>query len=298
MSEHIAPQVEDPATVAGIGQVKGASRVGPTLRLAVGGTIVALLVLAAVFADWIAPHDPAQQNILARLARPGSEIDGVRYILGADELGRDILSRIIHGSRVSLIVGIGAVAVQSVLGVTLGLIAGYYRRVGGAIMRVADIAMAVPFFVLTLAIIAVLGPGITNLIIVLGIAGWVTYARVVRSEVLSISRREYVEAARVLGVRDAWILVRHILPNVLSSVTVLVTLEIPHMIIAEASLSFLGLGVQPPIASWGGMVASARDYITVAWWGATFPGLAILVTVLGMNLLGDWVRDRLDPGSR
>ena len=276
----------------------GVATLGRTLRLVVGGSIVVVLILAAIFADWIAPYDPAGQNILARLASPGTELDGVYYSLGADELGRDILSRIIHGARISLIVGLGAVAVQTVIGVVLGLVAGYYRRADAVIMRVADVAMAVPFFVLTLAIIAVLGPGIMNLIIVLGVAGWVTYARVVRSEVLTVARREYVDAARVLGVRDSLILARHVLPNVLSSVLVIVSLEIPHMIISEASLSFLGLGVQPPTASWGGMVASSRDYITIAWWGSTFPGLAILITVLGMNLLGDWVRDKFDPRSR
>lgn len=256
------------------------------------------MIVTAVLAPLLAPYSPDAQDITRRFAPPLSAPDGQLLLLGADALGRDILSRIIFGSQISLIVGIGAVLVQGGLGVFLGLLAGYYPRLDNVIMRVADVQLGVPFFVLALAVIAVLGPGLNNIILVLGVTGWVLYARVVRGEVLSIRRREYIEAARVIGSADARILVRHILPNVTSSIIVIATLEVARMIIAEASLSFLGLGVQPPTPTWGGMVADGRNYVAVAWWVSTFPGLAILLTVLGINLLGDWLRDTLDPNLR
>jgi peptide/nickel transport system permease protein len=256
------------------------------------------VIVMAVFAPLLAPYDPNHQNISRRFAPPMSAPGGDLLLLGADALGRDILSRIIFGAQISLIVGIGAVLVQGGLGVLLGLLAGYYRRLDNLIMRVADVQLGIPFFVLALAVIAVLGPGLTNIIIVLGLTGWVIYARVVRGEVLSVRRRDYVDAARIVGVPDWRIIARHILPNVSSSIIVIATLEVARMIIAEASLSFLGLGVQPPTPTWGGMVADGRNYISVSWWVSTFPGLAILVTALGINLLGDWLRDTLDPGLR
>ncbi len=271
---------------------------GSLLRVALGASIVGAVIVTAVLAPLLAPYSPDAQDITRRFAPPLSAPDGQLLLLGADALGRDILSRIIFGSQISLIVGIGAVLVQGGLGVFLGLLAGYYPRLDNVIMRVADVQLGVPFFVLALAVIAVLGPGLNNIILVLGVTGWVLYARVVRGEVLSIRRREYIEAARVIGSADARILVRHILPNVTSSIIVIATLEVARMIIAEASLSFLGLGVQPPTPTWGGMVADGRNYVAVAWWVSTFPGLAILLTVLGINLLGDWLRDTLDPNLR
>lgn len=290
------PRADDGA--AAVGEVRRPSRIGSTVRLVVGGAIVLAVVVAALLAPFVAPMDPTVQDVRLRFTAPGETVDGVRYVLGTDELGRDVLSRIVYGSRISLLVGVGAVALQCVVGVTLGLLAGYYRRLDSAIMRVVDVQLAVPFLVLALAIIAVLGPSLRNLIIVLALSGWVDYARIVRGETLSLRSREYVEAARVIGVGGPKIIVRHILPNVLGTVIVIATLEVPRMIISEAALSFLGLGVQPPTPTWGGMVAGARSYLSVAWWVATFPGLAIMVTVLGMNLLGDWVRDRFDAARR
>jgi len=221
------------------------------------------------------------------------------HLLGTDDFGRDVLSRLIFGSRISLLVGFSSVLVQLGVGGSLGLTAGYYRgRADQIIMRIADIQLAVPFLVLALAVVAVLGPSLWNVILVLGVTGWVSYGRVLRGQVLAVREQQYVEAARALGAPDLRILLTHILPNVTNSVIVIASLEVARMIIAEASLSFLGLGVQPPTPTWGGMVAQGRNFITVAWWIATFPGLAIFLTVLGINLFGDWLRDLLDPTAR
>ena len=250
-----------------------------------------LVALVAVLANLVAPYSPVETDVVHRLIPPG----GPGHLLGTDQLGRDIFSRIVFGARTSLLVGLASVAIQSTIGMLCGLCAGYYRRVDNVLMRLADIQLAIPFLILALSVIAVLGPGLQNVIVVLGITGWVSYARVIRGEVLAIREREFVEAARALGAASPRIIFRHILPNVLAAGMVIGTLQTATVITAEASLSYLGLGVQPPTPAWGLMVADGRDLIAIAWWVATLPGLAILTTVMAINLLGDWLRDVLDP---
>ncbi len=263
----------------------------------VGLVVLVLVVLSAVTAPLIAPQDPGAQDILNRLVPPLN--DGSGHVLGSDHLGRDMLSRLIYGSRVSLIVGATSVLIAGVVGVLLGLLSGYYGgRVDSVISWLANVQLSFPFILLVIALVAVVGAGLMNVIIVLGFASWVIYQRVVRGEVLAIREREYIEAARVSGARDGRILVRHILPNLLTPLIVIATLQVAQMIIAESALSFLGLGVQPGIPSWGSMLADGRNYLTVAWWVATLPGLAIVMTVLAINVLGDWLRDELDPRLR
>lgn len=262
-----------------------------------GLVVIAGTATAALLAPWLAPADPTRTHLLDRLTPPAWVAGGsTRYLLGSDTLGRDVLSRLLYGARVSLLVGFAAVAVAGVLGVTLGLLAGYY---GGGLddllMRLGDVQLAFPILVLAIAVLAVLGASLGNVILVLGVSGWVTYARLARGETLSLKEREFVVAARALGAPDRVILGRHILPNVLPPIVVVATFSVARMIIAEASLSFLGLGVPPPTPSWGAMLDEGRNYITTAWWLALFPGLAILFLVLGVNLVGDWVRDALDP---
>ena len=267
-------------------------------RTALFGLIVVLAVLvAAVFAPLVSPFDPLAQDIGQRLKEPGwQDAQGHIHPLGTDHLGRDILSRIIHGSRIALSVGLAAVAISGVLGMAVGLVSGYFGgRVDDFFMRLADIQLAFPFILLAIAVIGVLGPSLRNIIIVIGVSSWVVYARVVRGEVLSIREREFVQAAVALGSRDYRVLVRHVLPNAFTPWLVVATLDMARVIVIESALSFLGLGVQPPTPTWGGMLADGRVYLSTAWWLATFPGLAILVTVLGINLLGDGLRDTLDP---
>lgn len=264
-----------------------------------GAIIVLIMIASALFAEHISPHNPLTQSIRQRLMGPVWMTDNSTYLLGTDSLGRDLLSRIIYGTRISLIIGLSAVVVSGVVGVALGLLAGYFQgRLETVIMRLADVQLAVPTLVLALAVIAVLGPSLRNLIIVLGVTGWVAYARIVRGEVLSVREREFVEAARATGASHARIILRHILPNVTASIIVVSTLRVATVILAEATLSFLGVGVQPPTPTWGGMVSEGRNYITSAWWVSAFPGIAIAVAVLGINLLGDWLRDVLDPRLR
>ncbi|MCL4459705.1 MAG: ABC transporter permease [Chloroflexi bacterium] len=261
-----------------------------------GLTIVLVVIASALLAGYLAPHDPTAQNLSKRLLPPFWMSGNMEYLLGTDPLGRDILSRIIYGSRISLLVGLCSVAISGTIGVFLGLLSGYYGgRADSFIMRLADIQLGVPFLVLAIAVVAMLQPGLRNIIIVLGLTGWVLYGRIVRGEVLSVKEREFVEAARAIGAQNHRIIRLHILPNVSTSIIVVGTLQVAHMIIAEASLSFLGLGVQPPTPTWGGMVADGRDYLALAWWVSTVPGVAIFLTVLGINLLGDWLRDSLDP---
>jgi len=267
-------------------------------RTALFGLIVVLAVVAAaVFASLISPFDPLAQDIGQRLKEPGwQDAQGRIHPLGTDHLGRDILSRIIHGSRIALSVGLAAVAISGVLGMAIGLVAGYFGgRVDDFFMRLADIQLAFPFILLAIAVIGVLGPSLRNIIIVIGVSSWVVYARVVRGEVLSIREREFVQAAVALGSRDWRILARHVLPNAFTPWLVVATLDMARVILLESALCFLGVGVQPPTPTWGGMLADGRVYLSTALWLATFPGLAILVTVLGINLLGDGLRDTLDP---
>ncbi|OGK85096.1 MAG: peptide ABC transporter permease [Candidatus Rokubacteria bacterium GWC2_70_16] len=262
-----------------------------------GFVVVGIVCLTAVLAPLVSPFDPLAQDIGQRLREPGwQDAQGRLHPLGTDHLGRDILARVIHGSRVALLVGLAAVLISGLLGMAIGLLSGYFGgRVDDFFMRLADIQLAFPFILLAIAVIGVLGPSLQNIIIVIGVSSWVVYARVVRGEVLSIREREFVQAAIALGSRDGRILVRHVLPNAFTPWLVVATLDMARVIVIESALSFLGLGVQPPTPTWGGMLADGRVYLSTAWWLATFPGLAILVTVLGINLFGDGLRDTLDP---
>jgi peptide/nickel transport system permease protein len=265
---------------------------------AVAGLIViAATVAVAVFAPVLSPADPTKNQLLDRLTPPMWSAGGTaRHPLGTDTLGRDVTSRLLYGARVSLVVGLSAVAIAGVVGVALGLVAGYYRGwLDDVLMRVGDVQLAFPVLVLAIALLAVVGASLLNVVLVLGVTGWVTYARIVRGETLSLNAREFVEAARAMGAPDGHVIWRHIVPNVLPPVTVVATFSVARVVIAEASLSFLGLGIPPPAPSWGAMLDEGRNYITTGWWLALFPGLAILLLVLGINLVGDWLRDALDP---
>jgi len=263
----------------------------------VGFVLVVLLIAVAILAPLISPHDPQKQNIVYRL-KPPFWIEGgtMEYPLGTDSVGRDILSRVIYGSRISLFVGLVATAFSGLLGVTLGLVAGFLGGAGDSVIsRVGDVQQAIPFLVLAIAVAAMLGPGLFNLILVLVITTWVTFFRVVRGEVLSVREEQYVLSARCIGCSNMRIVLRYILPNVTASIIVIATLLVANMIIFEASLSFLGLGVPSNIPTWGRIVADGREYVASEWWIALWPGLAILITVMGINLLGDWLREELDP---
>ena len=262
-----------------------------------GLAVVAIVLVTALSAPVISPFDPLEQDIGQRLKEPGwVDPQGRVHLLGTDHLGRDILARIVYGSRIALVVGLSAVIISGILGMAIGLIAGYFGgRVDDFFMRLADIQLAFPFILLAIAVIGVLGPSLGNIIVVIGVSSWVVYARVVRGEVLSIREREFVQAAVALGSQDGRILLRHVLPNAFTPWLVVATLDMARVIVTESALSFLGLGVQPPTPTWGGMLADGRVYLSTAWWLATFPGLAILITVLGINLFGDGLRDTLDP---
>jgi peptide/nickel transport system permease protein len=258
------------------------------------------LVVTALLSPHVAPHNPIRERLIDRLLPPAWEESGEwRYLLGTDHLGRDIVSRILYGSRVSLVVGFAAVSVGGVLGIALGVASGLLGgRTDEAIMAVADMQLAFPTILLAIAIIAVLGPSFTNLVVVIGISGWVTYARIARGQVLSIREKEFVEASRAQGGSRWRIVWRHILPNILSPLIVVATLDLARTIILESTLSFLGLGIQPPTPSWGGMLSDGREYLLSAWWIATFPGVALMLTALSFNRLGDWLRDLTDPRLR
>jgi peptide/nickel transport system permease protein len=265
--------------------------------LAVLGALSAGIVLLAVAAPWVAPRSPVKVETASRLKAPGTAYrDGTVALLGTDQVGRDVLSRIVYGARVSLTIGFAAVVVAGTLGLLVGLVSGYYAGVlDTLVMRLADIQLGFPGIVLAIAITAVLGPSVENLVISLGLTRWVAYARLTRSVVLSLREREFVESARALGASDLAIVRRHIFPAVTTTLLILATIELGRVIVAEASLSFLGLGIEPPAPSWGGMVADGRQYLFGAWWVSTFPGLAIGMTTLVFGLAGDRLRDRLDP---
>jgi peptide/nickel transport system permease protein len=265
---------------------------------ALAGTLILLTVIgAAVFAPWIAPHDPTRQSLLRRFTPPvWADAGKSAHVLGTDQVGRDILSRIIHGARVSLLVGVAAVAVSLTVGVTLGLLSGFFHgRVDTVIMTVVDVTLSFPQLLLALAFVAALGPSLTTIIVVLGLTGWERYTRVVRAEVLALREKDFVEAARAMGGSSLRIVLRHLLPNTFSSIIVLSTLQVAQAILQEAALSFLGVGTGSAYPTWGQMIALGRDFVSVAWWLPTFPGLAILLTVLAINLVGDRLRDALDP---
>ena len=276
----------------------------PTLRrllrlrwgLAATG-ILLLIVASSALAPWISPHDPLAVNIRHRLAPPAwMEGGNIENVLGTDQVGRDLLSRMIYGGRVSLVSGVAAVLMSATIGVLLGLAAGYC---GGStdwtIMTVINVMLTFPFVLLALAVIAVLGPSLVNMIIVLGIAGWPIYARTVRAETLAIREREFVLAGRALGMSHLRLVFRQIVPNLVSLIVVIGTLQVAQVIVLESFLSFLGLGIQPPTPAWGNMLGEGRVYMLNSWWIATFPGLAIFVTTLTINLMGNALRDWLDP---
>jgi len=288
------PAAESPA-------VRGGAGARRTRRLVIaGGCFVVALTLIAVAAPWLAPQDPLRQTLRGRLGKPTlAAADGKAHLLGTDHLGRDVLSRVIFGTRVSLTVGFAAVLVGGILGASLGILAGYRGGFADSVvMTVADAQLAFPFILLAIGIIGVLGPSFPTLIVVIGLSGWVGYARVLRSQVLVLRSREFVDAIHALGGSAGRVILRHILPNVLSSLVVVATLELARAIVLEATLSFLGLGIQPPTPSWGVMVQEGREYLDSAWWISTFPGVVLMLTSLVVSRTGDWLRDLLDPTLR
>jgi len=257
----------------------------------VGLVILATLVVLAVGAPWLSPRDP-----IKTAARDALQPPGARFVLGSDQFGRDVASRVLHGARISLTIGLISVSIAVALGAPLGLVSGYYGgRLDMMIMRVMDVLLAFPGILLALAIVSVLSPGLTNVMIAVGLSAVPSYARLVRASTLAARENLYVEAARALGGRDLGILVRYILPNVVAPLIVIATLGLGTAILSAAALGFLGLGSQPPQPEWGRMLGEGRDYLREAWWISTFPGLGIMLTVLAMNLLGDGLRDVLDP---
>lgn len=289
------PAAEGAGARAVAGPAHRARRV--SFRAVFGLTVLLLMAGTALLAPRLAPWEPGRQVLLKRLRPPAWQAGGSReYLLGTDHLGRDILSRIMHGARISLGVGLSSVALSGLIGVALGLLAGFYGgRVDAVIMRVVDVFLAIPYILLAMGVISALGPSLVNIVLVMGVTRWVQFARIVRADVLSLREREFVEGARARGNRPLRVLLRHVLPNALTPIIVVATLELAFMIIYESALSFLGLGVQPPTPTWGWMLSEGRNYLRTAWWLATFPGLAIMLTVLAVNLLGDWLRDTLDP---
>ncbi len=290
-----------PTESSGLAAPAPTLRARRTARLAMAGfAFVLLLGAVAMAAPWLAPHDPTRQSLRDRLAAPTLEApDGRARLLGTDHLGRDVLSRVIYGARVSLVVGLSAVVVGGALGATLGIAAGFRGGFADSvIMTLADAQLAFPFILLAIGIIAVLGPSFPTLIVVIGLSGWVSYARILRSQVLVLRSREFVDAIHALGGSVARVIARHILPNVLSSLVVIATLELARAIVLEATLSFLGLGIQPPTPSWGGMIHEGREYLDTAWWISTFPGAVLMLASLVVSRTGDWLRDLLDPTLR
>jgi len=257
--------------------------------------LTAIAIVAALAAPWLTAHDPLVADFVASLKPPGTP----GHPLGTDQLGRDLLARVLHGARLALFIGVCTVLATAVVGGLLGLLAGFVERWPSAvIMRIADVQLSFPFILLALTINAIVGLGLRNIIVSLSVAGWVVYARVVRGEVLSVKQREFVHAAQALGVGRARVLFRHVLPNVAPSIVIVASLQFAQFIVAEAAISFLGFGVQPPTPAWGSMLSESRDYLYVAWWLAAFPGAALALTALGINLVGDWLRDVLDPRFR
>ncbi|WP_455387835.1 ABC transporter permease [Petrachloros mirabilis] len=269
----------------------------PTVGFWSGVTCLSIIIVGAICASVVAPAGPNVGNITERFTPPVWMTGGSRqHLLGTDHLGRDMLARLLYGGRISLAIGLGAVLLSGSLGVFVGLIAGYSGGlVDGVMMRLVDMQLAIPFLALAILVSAVLGPGVWNVVLVLAVSGWVLYARIVRASVLAAREFDYVLAARAIGATTFHILFRTILPNVVAPALIIGTLSVSQMIITESSLSFLGLGVPPATPTWGTMLSDARDYLAVAWWVPTFPGLAITITVLSVNLVGDWLRDRLDP---
>lgn len=255
------------------------------------------LFLCALFAPWLAPMDPDRQNLLARLKAPGFESHGAVYLLGSDELGRDVLTRVIYGARVSISVAVLSVLLSGVVGIAIGMAAGYLRGwTETVLMRLVDIFLSIPAILLAIITVAVLGPGFINVILVLALTRWPRYARVAYGQTLAIADRPFVTLSRAMGAMPPRVLLLHILPNIVGPLLVVATLEFGLMVLFEAGLSFLGLGVQPPTASWGAMLSTGRNYIATAWWIATFPGLALFLLVLSANMIGDRMGDLIGKG--
>jgi peptide/nickel transport system permease protein len=289
-------QIADPeSALAGLSR-RRRSRLAPFRQrnLLAGGLIVFAVILVALFASVIAPRGPQETDYTARLKPPGRE-----HILGTDNLGKDTFSRVVYGARIDLKVGILSVLSPFVIGVLLGSLSGYYGGIlDTVLMRVVDVVQAFPFLVLVIAIVAVLGPGLTNMYIAVAMVAWVSYARLLRGEILVAKHREYVEAARAMGMRDPRIIGRHILPNVISSAVVYAMADIILYIVLAASLSYLGLGARPPAPEWGAMIVEGQGFMATAWWTSFFPGLAIVITGIGFSLLGDGLADALRPSRR
>lgn len=267
-----------------------------TPDLVVGLLLTGGVLAAVLFANLLFPAGTDTMDLTARLSSP--TFSGA-HPLGTDPIGRDVLARVVYGGRISLLVGIVSVTLSALIGILLGLFAGFYRgRLDAFLMRLADIQLAFPFILLAMTVIAILGPGLWKLIAVMVASQWAQYTRLVRGQVLALREREYVQAANALGASNSRLIFRHIVPNALGPVIVLATLNIANNILLESGLTFLGLGVDPQVPSWGGMLADGRTYLQSAWWVSVFPGVAITLTVLGFNLLGDWLRDHLDPQGR
>ncbi len=266
------------------------------LEFILGAALTVVICLAVLFSDVLFPGGADKIDLMARLAKPFAS---AAHPFGTDPLGRDVLARVVAGGKISLLVGFTSVIGAVIFGVVVGLIAGYYRGFWDVlVMRFADLQLAMPFILLAITFIAIVGGSLTNTIILLIVSQWVQYARLVRGSVLTLREREFILSARAIGVKDWRIIFQHLLPNLIGPVIVLMTLNVANNILLESSLTFLGLGVDPTIPSWGGMLADGRTYLQTAWWVSVFPGLAILLTVLGLNLLGDWLRDSLDPTGR
>jgi peptide/nickel transport system permease protein len=262
--------------------------------------IIATFVLAAILAPVLSPADPYEQTLRLRFRPPAWDDGGsLKHPLGTDRLGRDILTRMLYGARVSLAAGVVTVLVASAFGAAVGLVAGYHGgRVDAALMRITDATMSFPVILLALILAVTVGPSFVNVVVAIAVILWARYARVIRGQVLTLMQLDFIAQARIAGAGAGRIILQHLLPNTLNTLMVLVTLQVGYVIIVEASLSFLGAGIPPPTPSWGSMIAEGRDFVTSAWWVSLFPGLAILLVVLAFNLLGDWLRDTLDPKLR
>jgi peptide/nickel transport system permease protein len=274
----------------------------PSMPWLIRGCVAVVIAFVAVgaLAPWIAPHDPVSQTLIARLSPPTFASGGsTDYILGTDSLGRDVLSRVIHGARISLAIGVFGMTVGLLIGSTIGIIAGFARGVlDDILMFLVDVQLAMPFIVIALVAIAIFGTNLLVLLLIVGIAGWEGFARIARGMVLATRENQYVLAAEALGASRTRIVLRHIVPNIVAPLIVFATLNLTSIILLESTLSFLGIGVQPPMASWGSMIGQGRDYLGTAWWIAVFPGAAIVMVTMSISLFGDWLRDALDPTLR
>ncbi len=278
----------------------GRKRVWRWLRMtpsgAIGITLLLLFAASAAFAPLLTPHDPTKQNTRVRLLPPNSDVDGVHYLLGTDQLGRDLLSRMLHGARISVVIGLASVGLAGVFGLILGLLAGYFRGTWESVVMISiEVLLAMPFVLVAIVAAAVWGPGLWNVIFILAGTGWVAFARVIHGATLAASQQEFVSAAKAVGASRTRILGRHILPQVFSSFIVLATLQVGRMLVAESGLSFLGLGVEPGLPTWGSIMSDGREYIYRAPWLMIFPGIAVTLTVLAMNLTSTWLKQVLDP---